>query len=237
MHTGRVDLGTFGIVAVLVLGTAVVVYGWLADRTADKHRRDALVQPPDRPIPGLPTDAKTPAYLAAHDALRRDATRLSLPELLRTGLHARLAGAPSLPFGHADPVFVTDAASGYCVLENPLIVVSDDAVTTVRELLPSLEKAGRAKRPLVVVAPKISLDVIATLAVNAVQETLACVAVLVPDAGQRRALCSLVGGAPLSLSDLRAGYLPDDSLGTCAFWVCDAEKLWVVNEEDEGGPS
>lgn len=236
MHTGGVDLGTFGIVAVLVLGIAVVVYGWLADRTADKHRRDALVQPPDRPIPGLPTDARTPAYLAANDALRRDPAKLALPDPLRTSLHARLTGAPSLPFGHADPVFVTDAASGLCVLENPLVLVSDDAVTTVRELLPALEKAGKAKRPLVVVAPKISLEVIATLAVNSAQETLACVAVLVPDAGQRRALCSLVGGAPLSLGDLRAGYLPDASLGTCELWVCNAERLWVLSPEDEEEP-
>lgn len=232
MHTGRVNVGYLGIGLVLVLGIAVVVYGWLADRTDTKRRQDALTQAPDRPIPGLRDDAPSPRYVSQADALRNPhANATPLPEQGRTDLQRRMAGSPSLPFGFADPVFVTDAASGLCVLDHPLVLVADDPVTTTRELLGLLERATSAGRAVVVVAPSFELAVIATLAVNSAQETLDSVAVVVPDNSQRRTLCSLVGAALVPREDLRAGYLPDAALGTCDIWVCDGARLWVLNAE------
>ena len=239
MHTGWVDVGYLGIALVLVLGAAIVVYGWLADRTDTKRRQDALTLPPERDIPGLREDAPAPAYVTEDEALHglRKAATAQLSDTARAALQQRLSGSPSLPYGYADRLFETDPVSGLCILSRPRILVAEEEITTVRELLGFLEKSVKARRNVVVVAPSMTREVLATLLVNATQHTLGCVAVVMPEMGQRRALCSLVGAAPVSRQDLRSGYVPP-SLGTCDTWVCSGERLWVVNDEDgDGGPS
>ncbi len=109
VHTGRVDIGNLGIVLVLVLGTAVVVYGWLADRTDTKRRQDALTQAPDRPIPGLREDAPPPNYVTEDEALHGPkAQTAQLTESARSTLRQRLRGAPSLSYGFGDRYFARD---------------------------------------------------------------------------------------------------------------------------------
>lgn len=237
MHTGCVDIGYLGIGLVLVVGIAVVVYGWLADRTDTRHRQDALTQPPDRPIPGLSPDAPAPAYLTEYEALHRTAYHpaTSLSDAERATLTHRLPRAPTFPHGHTATEFTTDEASGLCVLPTPWILVTDHHVTTIRELLPFLEKARSGDHRVVIVAPRLGREVVATMQVNAVRQTLSCDVVLIPDAGQRRALCSLVGAVPVPWEDLRAGYVPESSLGTCELWVSSPDQLWVL--DGDGGPS
>lgn len=228
------DLGYLGIGLVLVVGVAVVAYGWLSDRADTRRRQDALTQPPDRPIPGLADDAAAPTYLTEYEVLHKEPYHpvASLTDAERTAIQGRLAGSPSLPHGHAAVEFTTDEPSHLCVLDHPWILVADDDVTVLRELLPFLEKARARDRRVVVVAPALARDVLATLQVNAVQQTLSCAAVLIPDAGQRRALGSLVGATPLGMADLRSGHLPEASLGTCDTWVSSPGQLWVLNDED-----
>lgn len=240
-----------GIGLVLVIGIAVVVYGWLADRTDTKRRVAAITQPPDRPIPGLDPDTTVPTYVTEREILAAIQDRAAeLTDAERDQLKRRLVSAPSLPHGHAAAEFATDIASGWCVLQRPVILVSDAEITTIRELLPVMERGRPAPRPLVLVAPAIHADVIRTLLVNHVmgaqraklprsagdrpdEESRRCVAVLLPDAGLRRSLCSLVGARPVILDDLRSGYLPESVLGTCDVWVSSSERLWVVSG-DEG---
>lgn len=230
MHTGGVEAGYLGIMLVLVVGIAVVVYGWLSDRIDTKRRQSALGQPPDRPIPGLDDDSPSPSYLSEADALR---PAPDLPPIVSeeqaTAIRQQLNGAPSFAHGHVAAEFATEAG-GLCILTNPLILVADAAITTVRELLPLLEKAREDDRQIVVVAPHLNPETIATLAVNTIQRTLIGCAVELADAGPRRSLSSLVGAEPLGLADLRAGYLPEAALGTCAVWVSSTEQLWVIGE-------
>lgn len=227
MHTGIVDTTYLGIGLVLVIGIAVVAYGWLADRTETKRRQIALEQPPDRPIPGLAADAPAPSYVSKPEALKTVARTALSPGALAT-LKQRLAGSPSLAHGHAAPGFATDAGSGLCVLEQPWILVVDEPVTSIRELLPFLQKAAVASHPVVVVAPAIAVDVLGTLQVNAVSGKLANAAVLVRNVDQRRALCSLVDADPLTIRDLRAGYVPSSAIGNCDNWVSSTERLWIL---------
>ncbi|MGC3992610.1 MAG: hypothetical protein QM779_00515 [Propionicimonas sp.] len=226
------DLGYLGIGLVLVIGVAVVVHGWLSDRTDTSHRQDALTGAPDRDIPGLRADAPAPDYLTGYEALERVPYHpsASLTDAERAALQARLPGSPSLPVGHTSSEFVTDEASGLCVLPSPWILVADHDVTTIRELLPLLEKARAGDRSVVVVAPALSGDVIDTLRVNVVKQTLRSAAVLIPDAAQRRALCSLVGALPVPWEDLRAGYVPESSLGTCDTWVSSSAQSWMLSD-------
>ncbi len=179
MHTGGVDARYLGIGLVLVIGIAVVIYGWLADRVDTKRRQAALEQTPDRPIPGLKPDAPTPAYVSSPQALQ-PRPRTVLTDQARTSLQARLNGAPSLAYGHAAPEFATDADSGLCILEQPWILVAIEAVDSIREVLPFLQKASAAGHKVVLVAPAIDEAVLGTLRVNAMSGTLANAAVLLP---------------------------------------------------------
>ena len=216
-----------GIGLVLVIGIAVVVYGWLSDRVENKRRQAAIEEPPDRAIPGLAPDAPTPSYVTAKEQLQPRARTVLSPEA-RTSLQQRLNGAPSLPFGHAAAEFITDADSGLCVLARPWILVANEHVDSIREVLPFLRKASAAGHKVVLVAPGIEEAVLATLRVNAASGTLDNAAVLLPNPDQRRALCSLVGADPLSRQDLQAGYVGPSAIGTCGTWVSSRERLWIL---------
>ncbi len=227
MHTGGMDW--VGVAVVVVFGTAVVAYGWLSDRVANQRRAEAMAAPPARTIPGLPTDAPAPAYVQPQQLTAKPS--LDADELHR--LRQRLAGAPSLPHGHGSGAFASDHPSGLAVLPNPLIVIVDGEVGSTRELLPAAAKASRAQRPLVVVAAGIRDEVFQTLEANTLAGTLRTDAVLVPDPARRAHLAELVDATPLPPSDLKAGWVPDDSLGTCDTWVSSPTQLWVLSGEHQ----
>jgi len=228
-----VDAAAWGIVAVLVIGTAVVAYGWLTDRAATKRDVEAMQRPPDRPIPRFEPHDERPQYLSELEAATRPAhlAQSSLTAEARHTLTERLAGSPSFPSGWPSRGFVTDPTTGWCVLEEPLILVCADPVNTMRELLPAIRRAKDADRPLVVVAPDMTAEMQATLRANLVQGTLPSLPILIADPGLRRSLCSLTGGHLVPGSDLQADYLPAAHLGTCWTWVSDEDTSWVVLED------
>jgi len=233
VHTGGVDAGAWGIVAVLVIGTAVVAYGWLSDRAATRRDVEAMQRPPDRPIPRFEPHEARPHYLSELEAATRPAhlPQSSLTAEARHSLTERLAGSPSFPSGWPARGFVTDPTTGWCVLEEPLILICAEPVDAMRELLPAVERAKESGRPLVVVAPDIAAEIQATLRANHVQGTLPSLPILLADPGLRRSLCSLTGGRLVPASDLRAGFLPAAHLGTCWTWVSDEDTSWVVLDD------
>ena len=235
MHTGGVDAGIWGIIAVLMIGTAVVAYGWISDRADDRRRAEAMKSPPEREIPRFRADEIRPEYLSELEAATRpDHLPLTdLDEATRTKLKEALAGSPSFKAGWPNREYVTDASSGWCVVAEPVIVLCDDEIATMRELLPAVKRAREAGRPLVVVAPGFSQEVLATLRANWVQGTFSCLPIQLPD-DRRRSLGSLTGAQPVSGSDLQAGYLPAGSLGTCQTWVSDQRTRWVLLESSGG---
>ncbi len=234
MHTGGVDAGIWGIVAVLVIGTAVVAYGWISDRAADRRRAEAMQRPPEREIPRFKADEIRPEYLSELEALTRpgDLPPTDLDEETRATLKEALAGSPRFNAGWPSREYVTDANTGWCVVDEPAIVLCDDELATMRELLPAVKRARAAGRPLVVVAPGFSTELLATLRANWVQGTFSCLPIRLAD-DRRRSLGSLTGGQPVSASDLQAGYLPAANLGGCRAWVCDQRTSWVVLESSQ----
>jgi hypothetical protein len=215
-----------GIVAVLVVGIGLVVYGYLWDRTSNKLRREQLTSVPDRPIPGHGSDAPVPDYVQASDLAGRQAEPISDPETL-AGLRARTDASPSLPYGHLARTFATHAGD-LCVLDDPVILVVDGELATIRELLAVADHAKRLDRPLAVVAAALSEDVLHTLEANTLAATLHTAAVAIPASDQRRQFASLVGAVPVPPADLKAGWVPVQHLGTCATWVSSPKQLWVV---------
>jgi hypothetical protein len=215
-----------GIGVVVVLGAAVILYGWLWDRTTNQRRTQALESPPDRPIPGLRPDAAAPAYVLAKDLTAHtdpDTTALA-------GLQPRLDSATPLPFGHGRGAFA-NLGPRLAVLANPAIVIVDGEITSMRELLSAVEQARAAARPLVVVATRIADEVYHTLEANALAKTLPCAAVTIQAATDRRTFAERVGASMVMPADMKMGWLPADSVGSCVTWVSSADSVWLLDDE------
>lgn len=227
MHTGGVDLAYLGIVAVVVIGVAVVAYGWLSDRTANKHRAAQVSGPPDRPIPGRADDAAEPSYELEPDLLAERRYPNALDEAARDKLAAQLDEAPALPHGWANEAFVTDPQTSWSVLDSPIVLVAAEPITTMRELLPVLDKARNQNAALLIAAPQLAGEVTATLAVNAATQHLPLCAIIVePKAAAE--LARHTGTYPVPRADLQAGYLPPGSLGHCDRFVAGPKRCWVL---------
>ncbi len=88
--------------------------------------------------------------------------------------------------GYISPHFVTNLEEMTCELENPLILIHEKKVSSVKDMLPLLEKVAQSGRPLLLVAEDIEGDALATLVVNKLRGTFQCCAVKAPGFGDRR---------------------------------------------------
>ncbi|MFH0800627.1 MAG: chaperonin GroEL [Pseudomonadota bacterium] len=88
--------------------------------------------------------------------------------------------------GYLSPYFVTDPERMEVVLENPLILIHEKKVSSMKDLLPVLEQVAKMGRPLLIIAEDIEGEALATLVVNKLRGTLAVAAVKAPGFGDRR---------------------------------------------------
>ncbi|MBF0217491.1 MAG: chaperonin GroEL [Candidatus Omnitrophica bacterium] len=88
--------------------------------------------------------------------------------------------------GYLSPYFVTDAERMECVLENPYILIHEKKISSMKALLPILEKIAQAGRPLLIISEETEGEALATLVVNKLRGTFSCCAVKAPGYGDRR---------------------------------------------------
>jgi len=88
--------------------------------------------------------------------------------------------------GYLSPYFVTDADRMEVVLENPVILIHEKKISSMKDLLPVLEQVARLGRPLLIVAEDVDGEALATLVVNKLRGTLHAAAVKAPGFGDRR---------------------------------------------------
>jgi chaperonin GroEL len=105
--------------------------------------------------------------------------------------------------GYLSPYFVTDAEAMEAVLENPLILIHDKKISSMKDLLPVLEKVAQTGGPILVIAEDIEGEALATLVVNKLRGTLRVAAVKAPGFGDRRKamledIAVLTGGTVIS---------------------------------------
>jgi len=101
--------------------------------------------------------------------------------------------------GYISPHFVTDLESMECVLEKPYVLIHEKKISSIKDMLPLLEKIAQSSRPLLVVAEDIEGEALATLVVNKLRGTFQCCAVKAPGFGDRRKammedIATLTGG-------------------------------------------
>jgi chaperonin GroEL len=88
--------------------------------------------------------------------------------------------------GYLSPHFVTNQDDVEVVLDNPLILIHEDKISSVKKIVPLLEKISQAQRPLLIIAEDVDNEALATIVVNKLRGTISCCAVKAPGYGDRR---------------------------------------------------
>jgi chaperonin GroEL len=121
------------------------------------------------------------------------------------GLETELKTVEGMQFdrGYVSPYFVTDPEKMEAVLEDALILIHDKKISSMKDLLPVLEKVAQMGKPLLIIAEDIEGEALATLVVNKLRGTLRVAAVKAPGFGDRRKamlqdIAVLTGGQVIS---------------------------------------
>ncbi len=105
--------------------------------------------------------------------------------------------------GYISPYFVTNSEKMEADLQNPSILIYDKKISTMKDILPILEKSAQSGRPLLIIAEDLEGEALATLVVNKLRGTLKVAAVKAPGFGDRRKemlqdIATLTGGIVIS---------------------------------------
>ena len=105
--------------------------------------------------------------------------------------------------GYLSPYMVTDPDKMECVIDNPLILITDKKINMLQDMLQLLEQVARSGKELVIIAEDVEGEALATLVVNRLRGTLKCAAVKAPGFGDRRKamlqdIAILTGGTVIS---------------------------------------
>jgi chaperonin GroEL len=136
--------------------------------------------------------------------------------------------------GYLSPYFVTDPERMEVVLENPVILIHEKKISSMKDLLPLLEQVARAGRPLVIIAEDVDGEALATLVVNKLRGTLQAAAVKAPGFGDRRKamledIAILTGGRALTEDlGIKLENIKLDDLGKAKKVTIDKDNTTIV---------
>ena len=139
--------------------------------------------------------------------------------------------------GYLSPYFVTNAESMEVALENAYLLIQEKKITSLKDLLPLLEKVAKASRPLLIIAEDIAGEALATLVVNKLRGTLQVAAVKAPGFGDRRKamledIAVLTGGRCLTEDlGIKLENITLEDLGRAKRITIDKENTTIVEGE------
>ncbi len=137
--------------------------------------------------------------------------------------------------GYISPYFITNAEKMEVDLENPYILITDKKISTMKDILPILEKTVQTGRPLLIIAEDLEGEALTTLVLNRLRGTLKIAAVKAPGFGDRRKamledIAILTGG---TLINEERGFKLDaaelDMLGSAEKITIDKDNTTIVN--------
>ena len=137
--------------------------------------------------------------------------------------------------GYLSPYFVTNSEKMEVELENPYILIYDKKISTMKDLLPTLEQTAQSGRPLLIIAEDLDGEALATLVVNKIRGALKVAAVKAPGFGDRRKamlqdIAVLTGGQVISEeTGLKLENVTLEDLGTAEKITVDKDNTTVVN--------
>jgi chaperonin GroEL len=139
--------------------------------------------------------------------------------------------------GYLSPYFVTNAEDQEAVLENAYLLIHEKKISSMKDLLPLLEKVAKSGKPLLIIAEEVEGEALATLVVNKLRGTLQVCAVKAPGFGDRRKamledLAILTGGKCLTEDlGIKLENVGIEDLGKAKRLVIDKENTTII----EGG--
>ena len=137
--------------------------------------------------------------------------------------------------GYLSPYFVTDPERMEVVLENPIILIHEKKISSMKDLLPLLEQVAKLSRPLLIVAEDIEGEALATLVVNKLRGTLHVAAVKAPGFGDRRKemledIATLTNGKSITEDlGLKLENIRVEDLGTAKKVTIDKDNTTIIN--------
>jgi len=153
------------------------------------------------------------------------------------GLETTLEVVEGMQFdrGYLSPYFVTDPEKMVCEMDEPLILINEKKISSMKDLLPVLEQVAKMSKPLLIVAEDVEGEALATLVVNKLRGTLQVVAVKAPGFGERRKamledIAVLTGGQCVSEDlGLKLENMTLQSLGKAKRLIVDKENTTIVD--------
>ena len=139
--------------------------------------------------------------------------------------------------GYLSPYFVTDSDRMEVVLENPIILIHEKKISSMKDLLPLLEQVARLNRPLLIVAEDVDGEALATLVVNKLRGTLQGAAVKAPGFGDRRKamledIATLTGGKAITEDlGLKLENIRVEDLGKAKKITIDKDNTTIIEGE------
>jgi chaperonin GroEL len=139
--------------------------------------------------------------------------------------------------GFVSPYFATNRDTQSAVLDNPYILIHDKKISSMKDLLPTLEKVAQASRPILIIAEDVDGEALATLVVNTIRGTINACAVKAPGFGDRRKamledIAILTGGQVISEElGLKLESTELDQLGQAKSIKIDKENTTIINGE------
>ena len=136
--------------------------------------------------------------------------------------------------GYLSPYFVTDQESMTAELEDSYILIHDKKISSMRDLVPVLEKTAQLSKPLLIIAEDVEGEALATLVVNKIRGTIRVAAVKAPGFGDRRTamledIAVLTGGRVISEeAGLKLEGVTLDDLGQAKRVVLDKDNTTIV---------
>ncbi len=152
------------------------------------------------------------------------------------GLDSKVELVEGMQFdkGYLSPHFINDVPAMEVVLDKPYVLIHEKKISTVKDMVPLLEKVAKAGRPLLIIAEDVEGEALATLVVNKLRGTLQIAAVKAPGFGDRRKammedIAVLTGGQAIFEDlGLQLENLELSALGTAKKITIDKENTTII---------
>ena len=159
------------------------------------------------------------------------------------GLETTLDVVEGMQFdrGYLSPYFATNPEKMLVEIDDPYLLFHEKKISSMRDLVPVLERIAQSGRPVVIVAEEVEGEALATLVVNKIRGTLRCAAVKAPGFGDRRKamledMAILTGGNVIAEElGLKLENLTLDDLGRCKRIVIDKDNTTIVGGAGKKG--
>ena len=141
--------------------------------------------------------------------------------------------------GYLSPYFVTDPERMEAVLENPVILIHEKKISSMKDLLPILEQVAKMGKPMLIIAEDVEGEALATLVVNKLRGTLNIAAVKAPGFGDRRKamledIAILTGGSVISEDlGIKLENIKLEDLGRAKKITIDKDNTTIVEGSDK----